>query len=74
MLSALTATLHITEQKNSFKGVCVHHGALEGNIFACPVKTLSRRVAHIQVHISNGTTLCVNNGTVLAGEMSLIGI
>ena len=33
------------------------HGALEGQIFACPVKSLARRVAHIWVHTSYGTTL-----------------
>ena len=37
----------------------MHHGALEGKIFVCPVKALARRVAHIRVHISYGTThLC----------------
>ena len=35
----------------------MHHGALERPIFACPVKALERRVAHIQVHTSDGTTL-----------------
>ena len=28
LLSEVTATLHINEQKNSFKGAYVHHGAL----------------------------------------------
>ena len=37
----------------------MHHGALEGKIFACPVKALVRRVAHIWVHTFDGTThLC----------------
>ena len=53
----MAATLRITKQKNSFKGACVHHGALEGQIFAFPVKVLSRRVAHVWVHKSDGTTL-----------------
>ena len=35
----------------------MHHGALERKIFACPVKALSRQVAHVQVHTSDGTTL-----------------
>ena len=35
----------------------MHHGVLEIQIFACPVKALSRRVTHIRVHTSNGTTL-----------------
>ena len=38
----------------------MQHEALEGKIFACPVKALKIRVAHIQVHTSDGTTiLCV---------------
>ena len=53
----MVVTLRITEQKNSFKGACVNHGALEGQIFACPVKEMARRVAHIWVHTSDGTTL-----------------
>ena len=30
---------------------------MEGQIFACPVKALARRVGHISVHTSDGTTL-----------------
>ena len=57
MSAAVTTKLRITGQKNSFKGACVHHGALEGKIFACPVNALARRVAHIWVHTSDGTAL-----------------
>ena len=35
----------------------MHHGALEGQIFAYPVKALARQVTHIWVHTYNGTTL-----------------
>ena len=35
----------------------MHHRALEGKIFAYPVKALARRVGHISVHTSDGTTL-----------------
>ena len=35
----------------------MHHGALEGKIFARPMKALARGVAHILVHTSYGTTL-----------------
>ena len=57
----MAATLRITEQKNSFKGACVNHGALEEEIFACPVKSLARRVTHIWVHKPDGTALlCAN--------------
>ena len=54
----------------------MHRGALEGNIFACPVKALVRRVAHIRVNIYDGTTrLCeywdsVGRGDVTDRDMS----
>ena len=35
----------------------MHHGSLEGQIFACPVKALERQAAHIRVHTSDGTKL-----------------
>ena len=35
----------------------MHHGALEGQISACPVNALAILVAHIRVHTSNGTTV-----------------
>ena len=34
----------------------MHHRALEGQIFSCPVKALARRVSHILVHTLDGTT------------------
>ena len=76
MLAAVAETLRTTEHKNSFKGACLNHGALEGQIFACPVKALAIRVAHIQVPSSNGTTcLCaywdiVGRGDVTDRDMS----
>ena len=57
LLVAVEAKLRITKQKQLFKGACLHHGALEGQIFAYPVKALARRVAHIRVHTSDGTAL-----------------
>ena len=74
MLAAVAEKLRITEQKNSFKGAYVHHEALEVQIFACPVKSLARRVAHIRVHTSDGKTLFVHIGRLLEGAMSRIGI
>ena len=71
----LTATLHITEQKQSFNGECVHHGALEGLIFACPVKVLVIRVVRIWLQKFDGTTiLCaywdsVGRGNVTDSDM-----
>ena len=57
LLGAVAATLRITDPKNAFKGACVHHGALEGDKFACPVKALARRVVHIRQQTSYGSTL-----------------
>ena len=54
----------------------MHHGALERQIFACPVKVLARGVAHIRVHTSYGTTLLceywdsVDRGDVKDRDMS----
>ena len=54
----------------------MHHGALEGQIFACPAKALTRGVTHIWVHTSDGTKiLCaywdsVDRGDVTERDMS----
>ena len=54
----------------------MHHGALEGQIFACLVKALARRVVYIWVHTYHGTTvLCeywdiVGRGNVTDRDMS----
>ena len=70
LLAEVAATLRITEQKNLFKGVCVHHGAVEGQIFACPVEALERRVTHIWVHTSYGTAiLCAYWDSVGRGDV-----
>ena len=65
---------HRTEK--SFKGGCVHYVALEGQIVACPLKALARRVTHIRVHTSYGTKLLraywesVGRGNVTDRDMS----
>ena len=47
----------------------MHHGALEGKIFVCPVKELARRAAHIRVHTSDETTLvCTYWDSVYRGD------
>ena len=49
----------------------MHHGALEGQIFACPVKALARRVAHIWVHTSDGKKfLCEYWDSVVRGDVT----
>ena len=35
----------------------MQHGSFEGEIFACPVKALARKVEHIRVQTSNGLKL-----------------
>ena len=64
-------TLRNNGQRTLFKGACVHHGALEGQIFAYPVKALERRVTHIRVHTSYGTTsLCAYWESVGGGDVT----
>ena len=49
----------------------MHHGALEGQIFACLVKALSIRVANIWVHTPNGTKLlCAYWDSVVRGDVT----
>ena len=47
ILSADGATLKLDNQKNGWKGVCVHHEA-NGDDFFCPVRALGRRSIHIR--------------------------
>ena len=75
---AVAETICITEYKKSFKGACVHYGTFEGKIFPCPVKAPERRVTHIRVHTSDGTThLCaywynVDRGNVMDRYMKFL--
>ena len=57
----VAATLRITEQKNLFKGACVHHGALEGKIFACPVKAMSSEGTGKKSRKYSGANILQNN-------------
>jgi hypothetical protein len=47
IMTAESATLKLDNQKNSWKGVCVHQEA-NGETFNCPVKALARWVIHIR--------------------------
>ena len=49
ILTATSATLKLDNQKNGWRGVCIHHEA-NGNITTCPVRALARRVAHLRRH------------------------
>ncbi len=46
IMTAESATLKLDNQKNGWKGVCVHQEA-NREVFNCPVKALARRVIHI---------------------------
>ena len=54
-LSANSATLKLDNQKNGWKGVCVHQEA-NGKEFNCPVRALARWVIHL-TNGALGTTL-----------------
>jgi hypothetical protein len=53
--TADSATLKLDNQKNGWKGVCVHQEA-NGEPFNCPVKALARRVLHLRDHSSDRKT------------------
>ena len=57
IMSADAATLRISNQKNGHKGACVHHSAIAGDPFACPVRALGRRAIHIRQHTKSRSTL-----------------
>jgi hypothetical protein len=56
IMTAESATLKLDNQKNGWKGVCVHQEA-NGEAFNCPVKALARRVIHIREHEGDNATL-----------------
>jgi hypothetical protein len=51
-----SATLKLDNQKNGWKGICVHQEA-NGELFNCPVRALARRVLHLREHNAVGKTL-----------------
>jgi hypothetical protein len=56
IMTAESATLKLDNQKNGWKGVCVHQEA-NGEAFNCPVKALARRVIHIRKNGGDPKTL-----------------
>ena len=52
IMSADSATLRLDNQKNGWKGVCIHHES-NGDAIFDPVRALGRRVLHIRTH-ANG--------------------
>ena len=55
ILTADSATLKLDNQKNGWKGVCIHQEA-NGDPHHCPVRALGRRVAHIRRHTPDSST------------------
>ena len=51
IMAATGATLKLDNQKNGWKGVCVHHEA-NGDLVNCPVKALARRYVHVRRHVA----------------------
>jgi hypothetical protein len=49
VLSADSATLKLDNQKNGWKGVCVHQET-NGESVHCPIRALGRRVVHLRKH------------------------
>ena len=54
VLAADWATLTISNQKNGQKGDSVHHSAIDGRPYACPVRALGRRYVHLRKHDKTG--------------------
>ena len=51
LMAAQSATLKLDNQKNDWKGVCIHQER-NGDTITCPVRALARRV----IHVRNNTT------------------
>jgi hypothetical protein len=49
ILSADSATLKLDNQKNGWKGVCVHQET-NGDSVLCPIRALGRRILHLRRH------------------------
>jgi hypothetical protein len=56
IMTAESATLKLDNQKNGWKGVCIHQ-EVNGEAFNCPVKALACRVIHIWEQEGDDTTL-----------------
>ena len=59
ILSAHSATLRLENQKNGWKGVCIHQET-NGDLYHCPVRALGRRYVHIRKH-TNDTSTCLSS-------------
>ncbi len=78
IMTAESATLKLDNQKNGWKGVCIHQEA-NGEAFNCPVQALAHRVIHIRKN--GGTqrhyfplTTSMEHGTMSQGKTSIKGL
>jgi hypothetical protein len=55
IMTADSATLKLDNQKNGWKGVCVHQEH-NGDVIHCPVRALGRRLVHIRTHTYDSST------------------
>jgi hypothetical protein len=55
IMTAHSATLKLDNQKNGWKGVCIHQEH-NGEELACPVRALGRRYLHIRQHTADPST------------------
>jgi hypothetical protein len=56
IMTAGSATLKLDNQKNGWKGICVHQEA-NGGVFNCPVRALASQVLHLWENSTKGKTL-----------------
>jgi hypothetical protein len=56
IMTAESATLKLNNQKNGWKGVCMHQEA-NGEAFNCPVKVLARQVNHLHKNCGDNKAL-----------------
>jgi hypothetical protein len=55
IMTADSATLKLDNQKNGWKGVCIHQEC-NGDPRHCPVRALGRRIIHIRTNTSDSST------------------
>ena len=55
ILTADSATLKLDNQKNGWKGVCIHQEC-NGDPYHCPVRALGRRITHLRQNTPDAST------------------
>ena len=55
IMTATSATLKLENQKNGWKGVCIHQQA-NGDPIHCPVRALGRRISHLRLYAHHPET------------------